>query len=169
MSFVTTLPAPMTQPSPIVTPGQTNTLAPNQRLGVAQEPLHPVAAEDAPALVGLHGVQRGDDSYIGPKIAVVANLHVGVVLDGEVKVDEAVAPDLGVTAVVEADRPQQDGALPDFPQQRGQDAFPGLPVLLVKGVVLLAEPMAPPLLLRQLRGSGLEKLAGENPFLFCHG
>jgi len=83
---------------------------------------------------------------------VVANLHVGVVLDGEVKVDEAVAPDLGVTAVVEADRPQQGGALPYFSQQLGQDALPGLPVLLVKGVVLLAEPMAPPLLLRQLRG-----------------
>ena len=29
MSFVTTLPAPMTQPSPMVTPGQMTTLAPS--------------------------------------------------------------------------------------------------------------------------------------------
>ena len=32
ISRVTTAPAPMTQPSPIVTPGQTVTFAPNQQL-----------------------------------------------------------------------------------------------------------------------------------------
>ena len=131
-SFLTTLPAPMTQPSP-------------------------------------HGVQGGDDGHVGSKIAVVANFHPGVVLDGEVKVDKAVAPDLGVTAVVEADRAQQGGALPDFSQQLGQDVLSGLAVLLVKGVVVLAEPVALPLFLHQLRGPGLEKLSAENPFLFRHG
>ena len=65
----------------------------------------------------------------------------GIVLHGEVKIHEAVASYPGVTAVVEADGPQHEGAFAHDGQQVMQDAFPFRRVFFEQIAVFLTEPV----------------------------
>ena len=74
----------------------------------------------------------------------------------------------GVTAVVEADGPQHEGAFAHDGQQVMQDAFPFRRVFFEQIAVFLTEPVGFQLFGDQLRHFGGEKLAFENSFFFRH-
>lgn len=90
MSRVTTLPAPMTVPSPIVTPCMTTQLPPIQTLSpmvIGSERMTPALRWSA------QGVRHGVDAHVGADEYVVADGHGRFVEDREVEIPRKVLPD----------------------------------------------------------------------------
>ncbi len=91
MSRVTTLPAPMTVPSPIVTPCMTTQFAADP--DVVADGDRKRAHDARVALVGQQGVVDGVDAHVGADEYVVADGHGCFVEDREVEIPRKVVPD----------------------------------------------------------------------------
>ena len=120
--MVTTLPAPTTVLSPMVTPGSTMTPAPQPAVA-ANADRHVVLIVPLPQRAEQGMPCRGKD-HVGRKHGVVPHIDVGVVHQGQVEVGVDVAAEVDVTAPKVGMQGWLDvAALADlgkhFPQQGG--------------------------------------------------
>ena len=110
-----------------------------------------------------------DDGAVGAEVAVVADGDQAVVLDHQVEVAEEALADLGVDAVVKLDRPLDEAALPPGAHDLADDAIPGLGLVFVQAVIVLAQVVAAQLDGAELRVAGAVDHAGENFFFLWYG
>lgn len=81
-------------------------------------------------------MHRGDNGYIGAKIAVIADDDFPVILNRKVEIGKKVFTNFGVDAIVELNGSLDAGALSKLANELRKDLFPFL-VLVLKGGVIL--------------------------------
>ena len=138
MSFVTTLPAPTTEPAPIVTPGMTTALPPIQTSSstcTGTEYWLPSTTQR-----GLDRVPRRRDGDVRPEHDSVADVHVGVIDDHKIEVRVEAVADIDVRPIRRQERWLDPDRLAHRPQQLAQQSQ-SLLGLARPGVVVVVEQL----------------------------
>ena len=111
ISRVTTLPAPITQLSPTVTPGQTVTFAPNQQLlpiltGLARQTRRSMPSGNLTfsRSSGKKRMQRCYNRHIRSEIAVIAYCDGSIILNSQIEIGKQPVAYYGMAAVMDKQR-----------------------------------------------------------------
>ena len=177
ISRVTTLPAPMTTLSPIVTPRQQDGPAADPhmvadddrrglRLAKGERPVRPRRAEP---LGGVGGVERGVNLHVGRDQHIVAYDDAVIVQKRAVHVHFAVVAKIDVVAVIRIKRrgDPQVGAAPA--QQFGQNAVFLRRIGRIQAVIVPHQVFGFVPLGQQLGVAAVIQLPGQHLFAFGYG
>ena len=141
MSRVTTLPAPMTQPFPMVTPGQTTTSAAAEP-DIISDGDGTGKLDAFAALLRVDGMAGGVKAAVGTDHHMVAEGDLGAVEDDTVVVGIKVFAQVDVVAVIAPEARLNQKSSISAAQQLPQQVHPFLPLLVFGCVEGIAQLLA---------------------------
>ena len=136
------------------------------RLCIAQPSADSVTASQRRSLFCHKRVTGRDDGYIRANITAVPNGYFGIILHREIKVDKALIPDSGVTAIVKSNRSLQKRTVAELCQQLTQDLITAFQRIFSQSIVLFAQCMSFLLHSNQLLVVRRKQLSFQNLIFF---
>ena len=114
-------------------------------------------------------MQGRHNGHVGSEVAVVPDVHIGIILHGQIEIAEKALADVGVLAVMKRDGPLKKAPLAQVAQYLRQNGGALFHFILIGRVVVKIQIMRAALDFLQLRVAGKEQDAGAALFIFCHG